>query len=406
MTRPSFSRLFALMGLWVLFGMSLPAMDPPQPAYPRFTATYELEGENEEAVIHKAKLRAVKTCVGRIYFADYMLRARSLLDPYIEQYLDRFVAQLRVRESGIKAGSWKMKLDVVVDCVKLYEDLHEKRFIYIPAYRPLFYVFMAETFDGQNVEDRAGRDYLLEKINEEKVGEDNELIKPAYRYLWLDEPARADNPMIPAAEKQEYVMEVISPYQNPLAGPEALAAACREAERNEVEVFLAGKLETITEEKKEVYFDNYTYVKTTCELALVRADTGEVLASERNAVSAAHLDPEEARRRASRAAIDKTVPSLFAWFDANWRNMILREGKLRVMVLSPQEEDFGVVSNILMGLGEDVRIYTRSLYGQVAVYNVDWEGSTKDLIERVRVTRFPRFHMVFVKPDGIILQKL
>ncbi len=46
-----------------------------------------------------------------------------------------------------KSGS-AAQSEVAVDNEKLYADLDEKRFLYRPALRPVFYLFLSETFDG------------------------------------------------------------------------------------------------------------------------------------------------------------------------------------------------------------------------------------------------------------------
>ncbi|NQU45189.1 hypothetical protein HQ520_18050 [bacterium] len=396
MIKPRCLCWLALACLPLLLPAGAVALAPPVPSERLLTQRYQLTGDSEAELLKEAKVRAIRSAVGRVYFTDYMIRGQRLLDPYISQYFDKFIARQRIWKSEIEGGRRQVDIEVVVDCEKLYNDLHEKRFFYRPALRPQFYVFMAETFDGQDVAERTGRKHLLEVIN-----------KREYRYLWEDRPGRANDPDITAADKTEKILTVVSPFQDPTVDPKTLAAVTREAQRSEVEVFVAGVIRTETVQKDRIYFDEYTYVRTYCALQLIRSDNGEVLGSVYTTVSAAAQDPETARRTATLDALNKLTPELFAAYDEKWDKMILRKADLRIMTVGPEGNHADVVRHIVARVAPDAEIYERAAYANIHVLTVSWSGThAVDLLYLLRKTEFPKFHMVFVEPDGLILELL
>lgn len=371
------------------------AAEAPAPPEDLMRIRYELTGASEEEVLKDAEMRAIRSAIGRVYFTDYMLRARSLLEPYIERYRDKFVARRKVWTSEIRGGKRFMDVEIIVDAKKLYDDLQEKRFVYRPAIRPVFFVFLSETFDGADVEDRAGRKHLLDVINTRE-----------YRYLWKDHPVRANDPSIPASEKTEAEMRAISAFQDPWAKEKGLEEACREAQRNEVEVFVAGTIETKTSLEKKLNFDDFVYVESRCLLRLVRSDTGQVLVTAETTVSGAHRDPQQARRIATYDALDKAAPRLFAAFDREWSKTVLDKANVRIMTVGLNEVALDVLGQILRGLAPDVEVYTRCAYADISVFTVSWTGGTKDLLALLYASRFPEMRMTFVKPKGLILENM
>jgi len=392
---PRVSRFLLLAAAWVLAVSFASAIEQPIPSAPLLPGRYQISGSSEEAVIKEARARALRSAIGRIYFTDYMLRARSLLEAYVDRYSDNFVARQKVWTSEIRGGRRYMDIEVVVDCKKLYDDLNEKKFLYRPAFRPIFYLFLAETYNGQPVEDMFGRKHLLQITNLRE-----------YRYLWQDHPSKANDPSIPASQKTEVDLITISAHQDPTTSATELAKACREAQRYEIEVFVAGTIETKTVRNKEVYFDNYTYVETRCTLSLVRSDTGEILSTVSTTVSAAHMDPEEARRMATADALDKLAPQLFGVFDKQWDKMILRKADLRIMVIGLNDVAVNVLRQLITGISPEAEIYTRCSFADVGVLTVTWNGKAQDLLHTLRLDGFPSVRMFYVEPNGLILENI
>lgn len=388
------------------FSVRAQGLTPPKPATPYLSLRYDTTGQTVEEARKEAHLRAIRNAVGRLYFTDYMLRARTLLTPYLAAHHNDFIARETIFENRLQGGQRFLDIEVVVDCEKLWADLFEKRFVYRPALRPLFYVFMSETFDGAEMVDHSARTHLLELMNGKDLA--TRFDKLPYRYLWADPPLRADDPAIPVSDKTEVVLANPSPYKDPSVSAEALAEACREAQRNEVEVFIAATVETKTTEKTDVYFESYTYVETFCSLKLVRSDTHEILAVAETRVSAAHPDADQARRVAAASALSKIAPEIFTAFQSVWDKTVLRKAKIRVMTVGKDGvADLATVRELVKAAVPEATVYTRAAFANIGVMNVDWSGGEiADLIRRLQLSNHPQYNIVFVAPDSLILEIL
>ncbi|HBF33865.1 TPA: hypothetical protein DDW35_04820 [Candidatus Sumerlaeota bacterium] len=414
-SRIKFLLLAIFCGGMLLTAVSAQAQSGPVPSERYLRQHYVLTGPDEATVLMDARSRALRSATARIFFTDYLLRARNLITPYLEQNYAPFISHERVSKSEIQGGKRYVEVDITVDCEKLFRDLDEKKFLYRPAIRPVLYVYMAENFNGVPVSDFTGRQRILEEIN--KRGE--------VRYLWEEDakrPTRNNDVTVPVTEKKEVVMTDISPYEDPTLTSATLLAACREAERNEVEVFLAGAmiLKTVRE-NKEVYFDKFQAVEAKCTLQLVRADTGEVLSTVSTAFTAQDRDLDAARKLAARSVIEKMMPELLSTFDkksmptfttvdkprkptSKWDRMMLREADLRLMTVGLNSDVLETVRQILAGLGGNVEMLTRSSFAGTSVISVTWPGQMSDLFNRLHQTVFPGLNVIFIPPNGMILQ--
>ncbi|MFW6303837.1 MAG: hypothetical protein ACOC2L_04380 [Candidatus Sumerlaeota bacterium] len=102
-----------------------------------------------------------------------MLRARNLLQAYLERNAETFVTRYNINANEVRGGQRFLDVDIIVDLEKLYDDLNSKRFIYEPAFRPVFYLFLSEQYNGQAAGQPLAREIIL-----------NELAGREYRYLW------------------------------------------------------------------------------------------------------------------------------------------------------------------------------------------------------------------------------
>jgi hypothetical protein len=376
------------------------AFDPPQPDEPLLTLRFALDGKTEEGLIESAMVQAVRSATGRLYFTEFMLRGRELLSAYVGRHAGNFVPRYNIHSSEIRGGRYFVDIEVVVDVAALYKDLTEKRFLYRPFYRPVFYLFIAETFDGALVTEQVGRTQLLDTLSDRK-----------YRYLWADPPLKANNSDIPASEKTEVLLRDPRPDQDMRAD---LAAACAKAQRNEVEIFITGRIETTTDRAEKVYFDDYHFVQTHCTLELVRADTGEVLSRYETTTKAGNVDVQQAVRTATTAAVKEVAPNLLEAYDKQWGKTVLgnkqwgnpefrRSNLVRVMAIGLEDDEVSVLREILAGVSAQAEVYTHSEFADVAVLNVCWDGETAELLNLLRQAQHPGFQIRVQEPDGLIL---
>ncbi|MBN1867558.1 hypothetical protein JW916_09725 [Candidatus Sumerlaeota bacterium] len=379
------------VALLLLGTMQVFAIEPPVPPAPLTTYSYELTGQSDDALIREGCIRALKSSVGQVYFSDYMLYARDLLTAYIEKNWERLIARYKVKTKDLRGGRRHVAMDVVVDNVRLYADLVEKRFLYRPAVRPLFYIFLSETYDG-SLSAPIARRRLLEMIDGRQ-----------YRYLWIEGDDSAD---IPTGDKREVLLPLGLPEKDPSLGEETMAEAMREAQRNEVEVFVAGTVESKTTRSGKLYFDDYTFVQTRCLLKLVRADTGEILAEFETTTAAGNVDPLVAVQAATLSAVNEVGPKTLDVFDKVWNKTILRKADMRIMATGVNADIVGLFSQIVMGIAPAAEIYTRSFYEDVAVLTLTWNGRSEDLLQILRHTDYPSFTATVVRPEAIIISSL
>jgi hypothetical protein len=367
------------------------AIEPPAPPAPLTTYSYELMGQSDDALIRDGCVRALKSSVGQVYFSDYMLYARSLLDAYIDKNWERLVARYKVKTRDLRGGRRHVVMDVVVDNTKLYADLVEKRFLYRPAVRPLFYVFLSETYDGSPTAP-IGRKRILETIDGHQ-----------YRYLWEEGDDSVD---IPTENKREVLLPLGLPEKDPTSDQTTMEGAMREAQRNEVEVFVAGTIESKTTRSGRLYFDDYTFVQTRCSLKLVRADTGEILGEAQTTTAAGNTDQAAAVSAATLAAVNEVAPKVFDVFDKVWGKTIQRKADMRIMATGVNQDIVSLFIQVVKGIAPAAEIYTRSFYEDVAVLTLSWNGRAEDLLQILRHTDYPSFTATVVKPEAIIISSL
>lgn len=392
------------MALWLTALTPVFAFKPPVANPSILVKRYEMTGENEADLVSEAMLDTVRSAAGRIYFTELMLRARNILDAYLAKNVESFVTRHEIFVSEVRGGQRFLDVEVTVDVRALYERLHTMKFFYRPEFRPFFYAFVAETFDGDLVTAPVGRKRLLKILGEGQ-----------YRYLW---DKASDDPGVPLAEKKEVRVRADSP--TPDVTPETdmsdnLMAACREAQRHEVEVFITGKIETKTTSEETVYFDKYFFVKTYCELKLVRSDTGLVLASAHTTTAAGHVDQAKAIQNASEAAVADVTPKLLGVFDKQWGKTILADNRwgkqtlrksnvVKIMTVGADAEMLGLLRRILAGVASDAEVYTLTTYADIAVLTLSWNGKTEELLALLHQTQHPGFTLTVAKPNGLILE--
>ena len=364
----------------------------PEPTAPILTYSYDLYGSNLSDITKEAALKAIKSSVGRVYFSDFMIRGRALLDAYLDQNYSSYIARSKVKKTEIRGGRRFAQVEISVDLGALYQDLAEKRFFYRPALRPLFYIFLQENHDGEPTVP-AGR-LRIQEILEERQ----------YRYLWEE---GFDKPTIPVAEREEVVIADPLPRQNAGQSAAMLQEASNQAQRHEVEVFFTGSFDTKTSREEKVYFEDYTYVETSATLQLVRSDTAEVMAELHTITSAGNPVPQKAVETSHRAAVDALAPKLLEAYSAQWPNSVLQKANVRVMITGVTPDTLPLFRQMLKQSAPEAALYVRSIFADVAVLALSWpEGSESRLGDLLRSTFYPAFRATEVAPGRLMLEAL
>lgn len=328
--------------------------------------TYEYQnvrGANEAEAMKTASLRALKSAAARLYFDDYILLGRDLLEPYLGFYGDRFVARNTVLSRRILAdGTNELDVRVSIDVQRLYEDLNEKHFIAKPEIRPLMAVSLEEKIDGQPTTDGRGRKLL--------------------------EQALADREMRVASDK----MGQFPLYLNASQNENVLLTARHEAQRGGIGAIVTGSLDVTSRPGKTILYDEFYFFTAVVKLDLIRVDTGEILASAAQSFSSSDVDADKALTSTFEQLMSRVSEPLTEGFLSNWHKTLFDVGEVRLMITGVNQEQLESVFNILKTVSPDVKTYTKSFFGDVAVLNVSVPREHMKLIEQyLRTSHSPQF---------------
>jgi hypothetical protein len=317
-------------------------------------------GPSHEAALKAAELHAVRSAVGEFYSSDEMLLARDLLERYLDTYYRRFVSSDRVLAERESQGTVSLRASVIVDVNALEKDLRQKRFFYKPRRRPVYYVTVAETLDGQAVSgDPVSRGAIhegLEQILGEKRFESDAITSVGANVNLLDDPARLQ---------------------------EALMAA----QRRGIEVLVTGKVVLTMTQQKKVHFEDYTYYRAAADVAFIRVDDGKVLARAQYDAIAGGPDSEAAKRTASVRAAGRILQDLLPKLAQEWERTMTDAVEYQVTIVGVSPTEVSVVEERLHSLLGGVEVYRRSLFEDVVVLNLYYPPERVNPGERARVEK-------------------
>ncbi len=391
MTNRITASILALLACLLAAG-TVAAFEPPKPITPRLTLRYQKLGEKEDVLVREAMVQAVRAGVGHIYFANVMLRGLDILDPYIRQNVQTFIPRHEVLVSEIRGGQRYVDVEIVVDMEKLYQDLHEKQFLYRPALRPIYYAAFSETLNGEPVASQFGRTYLIRKLNDQP--------ERRFRFLWTDD---VDDPAVPVTKKQAVSVENV-PADADVS--DRLAEACRELQRHEVEFFLTGTIQTSTTRSVELFLntDPTHFVETHARIQMVRSDTGQVIRSVNIRKVSGNVDLNKAMEDAVASAMDVAATQLFDDFAGMWGKTVQEKADVRILVAGATADHLNVLHVLLNTLTPKAEIYTRSSFDGVAVLNLGWNGPMEKLVNLLREARHPEFKVTPVGTNGLLIE--
>lgn len=319
---------------------------------------YEIDifGPSAETAVKQAAVHAVRSAVGEFYCSDEMLLARSLLNRYIDTYYERFIASQKILSRRESQGLVYLQVAVVVDTGILNKDLREKRFFYKPRRRPFVYATVAETVDGTPA---AGEPIAREPIHESLQS----LLMPYTTSVIYSRNANID------LTQDEQHME----------------GARVAAQRAGVEVLVTGRVDLAQTRKKWIHFDEYTFYNAKASLTLIRVDDGKVLASAAYEAEAGNPNPQDAKRVAAGRATARILEQLIPPFAERWERTMTDNAAFQVLVVGVNEAEAGVVQERLATRLKGVSVYRRSLFEDVAVFNLYYPPGKPRTGEREKV---------------------
>lgn len=328
--------------------------------------TYEYQGvrgANEADAVKAAGIRALKSAAARVYFDDYILLGRDLLEPYLGFYGGQFIARNTVLARRILAdGTNEIDARVSIDMKRLYDDLNKKHFISKPEVRPLMAVALEEKIDGQPTTDGRGRKIL------EKALETREMRTASDR------------------------MGQFPLYLNANLNENALLTARHEAQRGGIGALVTGTLNVVSRPSKKILYDDFHFYTAEAQLFLIRVDTGEVLTSASQTFSSSATDQEAALTKTFEQLMTRISEPLAADFLPRWRNTMFDVADVRLMITGINQEQLETVFNLMKTISPESQTYTKSFYGDVAVLNVSVPKAQLPNVEKyLRSSRTPQF---------------
>ena len=381
------------------------AMVPKVPAKPAalkevkildFLTLYETvatDGKESESVLKlRAEQLAVKSCAGRLYLGDKLLIAEDLLNKYLDTYANTFISESHMTEREERKDQVYQTWRVVVAYGKLRDDLHQKRFVYEPKYRPWFAVLFQEQKEKEPTRSAEARANIIKKF------EDNGLRVRKDEFL-QDTSNLTDYMALTKSQQRDLRIELM---------------------RNGVEVLVTGNLNITDKGDQSIYLvDDFYYNDATMDLNVIRVNDGRVLYKISDRIKYSDRSVEASIKNSTRVLSEQVADAASTKFNPAWQYSYLDKADYQVMLTDVDEKDIQLVSDLLKSMvGAEVEsdegeksihnpeVYTRGIYADVAVLTVVYKGPRENLIERLTSSQFPRLVMVDEDPDQIILQQV
>lgn len=360
------ARTWMMVGLAAVVCQTAPAViDPSDWGQKNRVWTYigPGQGSTKDEALHAARARAVQAATGRFCFGEEMFVAQNLLEKYLAQYAEKFVAATQTLEHRQVGATHHVVARVNVWVDQLYTDLLNKRFTYLPKTNPVFAVFLRETIDGGEVK----QPFILNNLRN--------IVKE--RGLSLYE---GELPAPPAATDLT-------------ADPQAMETALREAQKYGVEVLIAGAIQTTKVSTEKLYYSDLTFYESTVRLSLIRVVTGEVLDTAEVTRRVARRNGAEAIKVVAPLVAEKAIAEVIEAFTSSWAKTVHDSADYRIMLTDVTPDVVRAFSESLKRLDPSVRVYARCAFGRVTVLNIDFAGDRKLLVTFLSNLSHPQFRI-------------
>ncbi len=356
--------LRTLLAMALLAGLAMPAsavlVTPLNDSTVSVTAT--TRGETRQAALENAKKTAVLASAGRVLLDDVLLRADHLLERYLENYADNFVSGVEILRDEFTGGLTELDARVFIDYAMLVEDMREKRFIYDPAFRPQFAVFLDDRLDGDRIDASS------------------------------------------AIVRNQMTIRGLKPYEgaidspplnvNLLDDPLLLEQALVSAERRNIEILFTGEATTTLREERKLYYDIFAFYDCEMTVNMIRVDTGEVLATSSATGSASARDRREAITTAITRATETIGNDLIGSYRAFWPDVVQAQADYKLLVTGADEELLNIIRQQLQILAPETDLDVRKTFDQSAILTIRTPSSREQVIEAIQSCPFPTLRIV------------
>lgn len=321
-------------------------------------------GVTREEALTEARTRAVLSTAGRVLIDNQLLRADELMDKYLRTYGSEFVTAVEVYEEKFTGGRNVLSSRVFIDYEKLVRDLQEKRFLYTPAYKPMFAVFMQEDLEGNPMAQEVARPLLRNAL--ETVG------MRAYKGTITTPPTNVD-------------------FQ---ADADLTKLALEAAERRNVEILITGTTTTRQRGQNDYYYDTFFFYDTEMTASLVRVDTGEKIDTVTVRGSASGRDRAEAIRQSIERASNDAATTIDEKYASFWPRVVQSGSDYEILLTATNDELIRIVSQHLSQVGIDAEISLKKKFDSSAVLTVRTKAARESLIEVLRACPYPALTII------------
>ncbi|MDX1973663.1 MAG: hypothetical protein SFY68_14125 [Candidatus Sumerlaeia bacterium] len=333
------------------------------------------EAESRELALAKAKSEAILGSVGRIFLDQKLLMADQILGKYVGNYADQFIDGQEILSEEFLAGKNIVKSKVFVNFSRLEKDLAEKRFIYSPAYKPVFTGFMTETLEGKTNFDGVALKSLTESLRE--LG-----MKPFAAQLQTP-PSTAD------VSTETFLLD----------------SAIISSQRSGIEIIVTGEAEINLVEKKKLYFDEYWFYETSVTARLIRVDTREVLAEATAKGTSSEKEQSEAIGLSLDRANEVVAQQLFTKYSEFWPKVVQLQSDYELLFTGVTPELERIIIQNLERLGGNIKVNTRKSFDRSTVLSIDYDGPRELLIENLNSCPYPTLYILNPdSPTGLEIQ--
>lgn len=330
------------------------------------TFEYEMLGDSIEQVVADASMRALLTTASRLYYGNFVLIGRDLLEPYLRQNGEQFLVHVKVLgEQAVEGGQRRVRAEVAVDTEALYDDLESKHFIAEPNYRPVMVVALDESLNDQPNSIPLARVTLQELLRQVDM----------------------------RVEDQELGQGLDS---MDLTTDEALLRRGRlEAQRLGADVLVTGTTRLYGPESRVILFDQFYEVSGGLTLHFIRTDNGEVIRTWEGTYTAKATVPEDAIEQCFFNLGGDAVVDMTRDFLTEWQNTMLDRTEYRLCITGADEKLVDVLGNELRTLSPEAQLYLKSHFSEVAVLNFNLPGADRQQLESfLHKHRAPQFKVI------------
>lgn len=334
-----------------------------------------IRGQDEQSLIESASINAVQKCIGRLYASKYLIMARPLLENYLARYYSKFIYSVETVNKRHIGDDVEMELNIYVLFDELAKDLKEKRFLYIPRYKPYFAVFIEEKLDGQPASELIAHEQVKNVPKDRAV----RLLETAIMYP----PSNVD------ITKE----------------PELLSSALKEAQKNGIELIISGDSQTRLVKKQQLYYDVFYFYENSLTLKLIRADTGEILFEKSHIQLAYDTDEQQAIKNCIIFSTQVVANALIDYYTEIWDKLFLNNVDYQILISGINKEHLKLLTKGIKSLHPQAEVYIRAFYKNTVVLNLMYPGTKDELQHLIKTFSYPNFRILQVTDKYLEAQK-